>query len=63
MLNIEIYIDTCEDQSAATSSNGGEERLSENRSDGSGNHLSTKFAAWFYSTNEQIMPTIELKNG
>ncbi len=62
MLNIEIYIDTCEDQAVSTPKKGGEERPQETLADGSGNHLSKKFTAWFFSTDEKNLPKVEMKN-
>ena len=63
MYNIEIYIDTCEDQTASPSEGGPDERSQNDKKDGSHHRLKEAFDLWISSAEERYLRNLEFYNG
>ncbi len=63
MYNIEIYIDTCEDQTASTLKDGKDERSLRKVKDGRGRQLIDAFRDMLSSSEERYLRLHEFYNG
>ncbi len=63
MYNIEIYIDTCEDQTASTPKLGKDERSLRKIKDGNRRRLKHAIREWFSSAEERHLRIHEFYNG
>ncbi len=63
MFTIEIYIDTCEDQTASTPTNGKDERPHREKKDGNRHRLKEAFFIWRDSIEERHLRILEFYNG
>jgi len=63
MLNIEIYIDTCEDQAPSTSVSGETERLVRQAFQRHKHPIQRIFSAWLASSEDKQLRIIELSDG
>lgn len=64
MLNIQIYIDTCEDQTPSTSVSVEAERPDRHsKNDAKKRHFQRVSTSWFTSSEENYVQKIELSDG
>ena len=63
MYNIEIYIDTCEDQVASTLDDRQDERSLKTNKDGTRRRLKHILGKWLSSSEDRYFHTIEYSNG
>ncbi|MBC8506042.1 MAG: hypothetical protein ISR58_02265 [Anaerolineales bacterium] len=63
MYNIQIYIETCEDQTASTPKNGKDERSLRKFKDGKRRRLEDAFRDWVTSSEERYLKIQEFYNG